>query len=144
MFCCHAAYPDCARNPLSTFPSLWLLTADSSPIMLANSSWATLLLDQRFFRRVLNRDQRLRVIGPAVAIQKVVNVGTGALQSTIARRNVHLQLVHAVGRLGALIHLHPDAGLLGDHLALAVRSAATRSIAHVLRARHRADVFHQA
>src|ERR1700691_4247481 len=159
MFFCHAACPGYARSPLLMSPSLSRLTGGSLPIRLAKFrqgyrrtwtqacgwywSWAALLLDQRFFRHIVDRDQRLRVIGAAVAIEEVIDVGAGALQSAIARRNVRFQLIHTVGRFGALVDLHPNAGLLGDHLALAVGSAAAGPVAHVLRARHRANVLHQ-
>src|SRR5881394_144839 len=86
-------------------------------------------------------NQRLRMLGTAVAIEKVIDVGTGSLQRPVALRDICLEFVHAIRRLGTLIHLHPDTGLLRNHFALAVERSAARTVPKILRTRHRADIF---
>src|SRR6185503_11116205 len=112
--------------------------------------WASLALDEliislrRGWGRDCNLNQWLGMLGPAVATQEIIDVGTGAFERPVALRNVGLELVHAVGRLRAVVHFHPDTLLFRDHLALAVKSAAARTVAQILGARHGANVFHQA
>src|ERR1700722_18082307 len=112
-------------------------------------SWGALLLSERFHRcirrlQITDRDQRLRMFGPAILIEQVIDVGTGAFQCAIARRNIGLQFVHAMRGLGAIVNRHPDALFLRNHLALSVERSAAWAVAHILRTRHRTDVFHQA
>src|SRR5580698_5823867 len=112
-------------------------------------SWEALLLSQRLhrFRRwlqITDRDQRLWMFRPAVFIEQIIDVRTGAFERPIARRNISLQLVHSMGCLRPVVHRNPNARLLRDHLALAVEGPATWAVAQVLRTRHGADVFHQA
>src|SRR5580704_7672356 len=83
------------------------------------------------------------MLGPAVAVEKIVDVGAGSLQRPVPLRNVGLELVYAIRSLSALVHLDPNTLLLGDYLALAVKRAAAGAVTKILGTRHGADVFHQ-
>src|SRR3990172_3963771 len=80
----------------------------------------------------------------AVALQEKVDERTGSLQLTVGRWDVNLQALDLTRFLGALIHLYPDALVVGDDLALASVSPAARAVAKLLGAGLRADVLHVA
>src|SRR5206468_7448499 len=68
---------------------------------------------------------------PAVALEKVVDPGAGALERPIRGRDVLRERLDAAGRLRALVHAHPDAGPI-HHFAAAEPGAAARTVAHLL------------
>src|SRR5580658_9061974 len=79
-----------------------------------------------------DRDQRLRVLRTAVAVEIVINVGAGSFKRPVALRNIDLQILNPIGGLRALIHLDPDARPIGKHLALPVQRAAAGAVAQIL------------
>src|SRR5262249_47742873 len=76
----------------------------------------------------------------AVAVQEVVDPGAGPRQRAVGRRHVDLEGIDAIGRLRALVHADPDAGLI-PHLAAPQERAAAGAVAHLLGAGLWADVF---
>src|SRR5579875_3198502 len=95
----------------------------------------------RFRRRGGDLDQRFAVTGAAVAIEKIVDIGTGALQGAVAWRNISGQFADAVGGFGALVNRNPDARPVGQYFAHAVEWPAAGTIAQIFGAGHGADHF---
>src|SRR5262249_25683852 len=52
------------------------------------------------------------------------------------------ETVYTTRGLGVVVNLNPDTRLVWEDFALAQKRTAAGSVAHVLRARHGADVFH--
>src|SRR6266540_4552694 len=65
-------------------------------------------------------DVGLWMSGTAVFIEEVIDPGTRAFQRAIRRRDVHLQQFQLIRGLRAVVYLHPDTGLLRNHLAPAI------------------------
>ena len=90
------------------------------------------------------REVRLSLVSwSTVAIQKIIDPGTGSLERTIRWRDVSSQIVNASFRFRAVVDGNPDAGLV-NHFAPSVRRTAAGPVPQILRAGLRADVFHLA
>src|SRR5215467_12403404 len=79
-------------------------------------------------RRRADGDQRLRITRPAVTIQEIVDIGTGALQGSLPRRDVYFQILRSLRGLSAIVYLHPDTSPVRQHLALAIERAPAGAI----------------
>src|SRR5262245_44308998 len=87
-----------------------------------------------------------RVLVPgvaAVALEEVVDPGARAGERSMGRRDVGLERFGAAGGVSALVHAHPDTGLI-HHLTSTEEGAAAGAIAHLLGTRLRTDVLHLA
>src|SRR3974390_1936615 len=92
-------------------------------------------------RRRADGNQRLGVSRTAIAVQEIVDIGTGALERPFPRRDVNFQLSRSLRGLRSLINLYPHASPVREHLALAIKCATAGAIPQILWTRHGADVF---